>query len=71
VRLGKVVGSMCTHRYVVPLTGVDGCEEEEGGVVQVGEDDVLAVIPPQQVTAAALQAAMDTASALLSKQPES
>lgn len=67
---------MCTHRYVVPLSGVDvdaervqssGAEEDQE-VFQVSEGDVLAVVPPQQVTTAALQAALDTANALLSTQ---
>ena len=68
VRLGKVVGSMCTHRYVLPVSA-SGVEAEEEDVVQVGEDDVLAVVPPQQVTPAALQAALDAAHVLLSTHP--
>ena len=69
---------MCTHRYVVPLSGVDVDAElvqssgavEDQEVVQVSEGDVLAVVPPQQVTTAALQAVLEAANALLSKQPE-
>ena len=52
LRLGVVVGAMCTHRFVLPATLQVGCREDTVQVdssaepTQVLEEDVLAVLPP-------------------------